>query len=72
MATKLEFLAAKEKLLVALATTSVTILSPVSQMLFCGETISGITKRHLFSQASCPQVKSFVIDIKCIRFLLQY
>ena len=34
MATKLEFLAAKEKLLAALATTSVTILSPVSQILW--------------------------------------
>ena len=70
MATKPEFLVAKEKLLVALATITVTFLSPVSVILW--ETIGGVTKCHLFSQTSCPQVKSFVIDIKCIRFLRQY
>ena len=37
MATKPEFLVAKEKLLVALATISVAMLSPVSQTLFCGK-----------------------------------
>ena len=63
MVTKPEFLVAKEKLLVALATISVAILSSVSQMLFCGETISGITKCHLFSQASCPLEKIFVIEV---------